>query len=158
MDDSERLEKFGRGFWKRFEHFRSIEAQEIAKGPFRYSNEAFVLLQDIELCYAAKAYYACIVLAHSIIETHLARVEGMTGWAAEMLKKAGIREEIAWLTKLRNDIAHGNPNQLVTIALDDETTEVLEGHCEKAFRFMHELPIRMQRLRDGNDSHIRERQ
>lgn len=146
MNELERHEKFSRDFWARFNEFRSIEAEEVIKGPFRYCNEAFVLLQDIELCYAAKAYYACLVLAHSIIETHLARVEGLTGWAAEMFKKAGIREEIEWLTNIRNDITHGNPNKYVTISLDSESQQELEELCRKAFRLMHELPIRLQKL------------
>lgn len=149
MNDAEGYENFGRGFWQRFNHFRSIETQEVFKGPFRYSNEAIALLQDIELCYAAKAYYACLVLSHSIIETHLARVEGMTGWAAEMFAKAGIRDEIAWLTKIRNDITHGNPNKFVTFSLDDESQKTLEELCEKAFRLMHELPIRLHATRDA---------
>ncbi len=150
MDDSEKFENFGRSFWQRFEHFRKIETQEIEKGPFRYSAEAFALLQEIELCYAAKAYYACLILAHSIIETHLRRIEGMNGWAAQIFAKAGIREEMTWLTKLRNDITHGNPNELVSISIDDEMEKTLEQYCEKAFRLMHELPIRLQKLRDSN--------
>lgn len=148
MDDSEKLEHFGREFWKRFQWFRAIETQEIVKGPFRYSPEAFALLHDIELCYAARAYFACIVIAHSIIETHLRRVENMEGWAAQIFKKAGIREEIAWLSKLRNDITHGNPNEHVKYAIYSEDEEIWEQYCVKAFTFMHELPIRMERLRE----------
>lgn len=149
MDNSKELEGFGREFWRRFQDFRAIEAQEVAKGPFRYSAEAFALLHDIELCYAARAYFACIVLAHSIIETHLRRVENMEGWAAQIFKQAGIREEIAWLTKLRNDIAHGNPNEHVKYAIFPEDEEVWEQYCVKAFTFIHELPIRLERLREN---------
>ncbi len=149
MNEAERHKNFYLNFQQRFNKFRHIETQEVLKGPFRYSSEAFALLQDIELCYAAKAYYACLVLAQSIIETHLARVEGIKGYGANMFKNAGIYEEIEWLSKIRNDIAHGNPNKLVTISIDNKLEQELENQCEKAFKLMHELPIRLQRLRDS---------
>lgn len=150
MNDSQELENYGRKFWQRFKHFRQIEVQEVIKGPFQYSNEAFVLLHDIELCYAAKAYYACLILAHSIIETHLRKVEGMPErGTAKLFKRAGIQEEMKKLSKIRNDIVHGNPNNDVKISMEPEDEEHLDQLCIEVFTLMHELPIRLQRLRNN---------
>lgn len=146
MRESEQLEKFGKEFWKRFQNFRSIEVKEIMEGPFEYSSEAFALLRDAELCYAAKAYFASIVMAHSIIEIHLRKIGGFKDrTASELFRKAGIGEDVEWLRKLRNDIAHGNENLEITYGVDHDLEQVWEGYCIKAFKFMHELPIRLYR-------------
>ncbi len=137
--------KFARDFNKRFTTFRQIEMQQIGSGSFEYSSEAFALLRDVELCYAIRAYFACILLAHSIIEIHLRKVEGMKGNAVELFKKAGISDEVEWLRKLRNDIAHGNTNQEITYAVDEEISIIWEEYCVRAFRFMHDLPVRLCR-------------
>jgi hypothetical protein len=140
----EQSQKFANEFWMRFEHFRRIEVEQIV-GPFRYSHEAFALLRDAELCYAAKAYFASIVMAHSIIEIHLKKAEGLTGTASELFKKAGITEEVDWLRKLRNDIIHGNSSSQVTYGINEDLATVWEQYCLRAFEFMHALPIRLYR-------------
>lgn len=144
----EQAQKFANDFWRRFENFRRIELEQIV-GPFRYSDEAFALLRDAELCYAAKAYFASIVMAHSIIEIHLKKVEGLTGTAHELFKKAGIIDEVDWLRKLRNDIVHGNSSSQVTYDVDEELATVWERYCLKAFEFMHALPVRLHKANAG---------
>lgn len=144
MSESAGFEKFASNFWARFDRFRQIEVQELVEGPFEYSSEAFALLRDAELCYAAKAYFASIVMAHSIIEIHLRKIEGLQERTASALfRRAGIDEEVEWLRKLRNDIAHGNQNPEVTYGIDENLEQVWENYCLKAFQFMHELPIRL---------------
>jgi len=148
MTPEQKNEEFGRKFWERFFYFRQIEAEEtVGKGVFAYSNEAFALLRDIELCYASKAYYACIILAQSIMEAHLKQVEGMRGGAAQLFKDAGIQAETEWLRNLRNAIVHGSPHEQVTYTVFPEDEQTLEEYCIRAFRLMHELPIRMEKLR-----------
>ncbi len=145
MDDSAQFERFGREFWKRFDFFRAIEVKHVMEGPFQYSSEAFALLRDAELCYAAKAYFACIVICHSIIEIHLRKIEMLKGKASQLFRQAGIEQEMEWLTALRNDIAHGNSNPEVTYGVDDDVEAIWEKHCVKAFEVMHELPVRLYR-------------
>ena len=148
MHNSKHLEEFGRDFWKRFNYFRQIEVNEVMVGPFDYSAEAFALLRDAELCYAAKAYFASVVMAHSIIEIHLRKVEGLEERTASTLfKKAGINEEVDWLRKLRNDIAHGNENPEITYGIDSNLEITWEAYCIRAFQFMHELPVRLYRAK-----------
>lgn len=135
----------GRKFLERFNSFRNIEMQQIGSNPFAYSAEAFALLRDAELCYAIKAYFASILIAHSIIEIHLRKVAKMKGTAAEIFKKAGITEEVEWLRILRNDIAHGNTNAEITYLIDEENEPIWEQYCIRAFTIMHELPVRLYR-------------
>lgn len=82
-------------------------------------------------------------MAHSIIEIHLRRVEGLKGNAADLFRKAGIKEEVEWLRELRNAIAHGNANHEITYVINDDLETVWENYCIKAFVFMHKLPIRL---------------
>lgn len=136
-------QEVGHEFIERFRAFRQIEMQQIGFEPFAYSPEAFALLRDAELCYAARAYFASILMACSIIEIHLRKVVGLKeSNAAALFRKAGINEETDWLRKLRNDIAHGNTNGQITYDIDEL---IWEQYCVRAFTLMHELPVRLYR-------------
>jgi hypothetical protein len=138
--------KFAREYWRRFWEFRAIEGKNIPDGHFDSGEAAFRLLSDLERCYAAKAYYACLMLSFAMMEIYLTRVEGYSGSAATVIRDAGLMIEIDWLRKIRNDLTHGNPNDSFryNASLDVEQRAKLEADCQRAFRILHALPKRSQ--------------
>ncbi|MCF9331731.1 hypothetical protein J8B03_23360 [Vibrio parahaemolyticus] len=148
MDSKEaRLLNFARKYHERFERFRAIEFECVQAGMYDYSDGAFRLLSDMEKCYSSKAYYAALVLAFSAIEIYLTDTEKLKGKSIQVLQKAGIAEEVDWLRKLRNDIVHGNSNELIAYDTFDPNNDIeseLEQMCLRAFVLVHELPFKMQ--------------
>ena len=143
------LLKFAEEYQDRFYQFRAIEFGCVQSGGYSYSEGAFRLLSDMEKCYACKAYYAALVLAFSAIEIYLTDTEKLTGSSKILLEKAGLSEEIDWLRRLRNDIVHGDSNDLVaydTFSMDDGLESVLDEMCVRAFTLAHTLPFKMQKI------------
>lgn len=146
------LLEFAKEYQSRFNRFRTIEAQciqSLESGLYNYPSAAYRLLADMEKCYSCKAYYAAIVLAFSSIEIYLTETEKLRGNSKQLLKKAGLHDEVDWLRQLRNDIMHGNPNKSVkydAFDLNQDLENALEKMCIKAFTLVHSLPLRMQKL------------
>ncbi|MCC4283285.1 hypothetical protein LL273_06080 [Marinobacter salarius] len=139
-DEAAKLD-FAEDYWRRFWDFRKIEAAYVSQVPYDWSHEEFALLRDAERCYASKAYYACLVLAQSVIEIHLRRIHGLKGQAAKLFQRAGIKSELDWLNKIRNDILHGNPNSIVSYGITEEEESLLEQYCKRAIHLMHGIPV-----------------
>jgi len=122
---------------KRFWQFRAMEAECLIPGLYKSSAEQLALLRDLERCYASRAYFACLVMAASIVEIHLRKVLKHSGAAQQIIEKAGIATEIDWLRSIRNDIVHGNTSPLVSYNIDSDAEDMLEKHCQRALRFLH---------------------
>ncbi|HDM8171164.1 TPA: hypothetical protein P0E23_003804 [Vibrio harveyi] len=135
---------FGQGyldkFNERFDEFRQIE-HDIVMGKVSNgsaSNKAFSLLYEIELCYAAGAYYACLILACSAIEASLSeQVPGNNLY--QKLKNAGYEDESTWLRHLRNKLVHGtDAKEVYHFPEEDDKAAIIE-QCKRAFKLVHAL-------------------
>jgi len=146
--DASRL-RFANKFFGRFNLVRSIEYHEIKDNPFQYSNESFRLLGDLENCYAAKAYYSTILIAHSLIEIHLRKIEKLKGTSEKLLQQANLKEDVDWLRLIRNDIAHGNNNDEIVYQPEHhpELAQKWEDYCLKAIKLVHEIPVRLHKAK-----------
>ena len=143
LEESSLNERFGESFWKRFQDFRNIEFQSIPSyTPFISASQEFALLRDIELCYAAKAYYACLVLVYASVQIQIEYVKKIPKHKVKsFLSETSIQEDHDWLRKLRNDIMHGNINANVKYHSSEDGEVVLEAYCIRAFKLMFKLPL-----------------
>ena len=143
-EDNEYCRKLGANFITRFDAFRAIEARclESTKNP-AIAPEAWVLLEDLELAYAARAYTACFCLACAMIEIHLRRLAKVKATKLKfMLKEVGLETELGWLGEMRNDIMHGNPSPFISPHRMQEDERQLEELCTKAFIAIHTIAAR----------------
>lgn len=143
-DDIEGCHELGVSFVTRFEAFRALEARclELTKNP-AIAPEAWVLLGDLELAYAARAYTACFCLACAMIEIHLRRLTKVKAKKLKfMLKEVGLGTELGWLAEVRNDIMHGNSSPFISPHRMPEDDEKLEELCTKAFIAIHTIAAR----------------
>lgn len=147
----ENYKRFGEMFSKRKQLFRLVELSCIPKGLFEYPDAAHRILADMEKCYCAKAYYAAICLATSSIEIFLEQTEKVKGRNfKQLLENSGLLEEVDEFRTLRNDIMHGNENDLIQYDAFDPDGKLeleLEILCLKVFKLVHSLP---HRLLQGN--------
>jgi hypothetical protein len=144
QDDIEGCRKFGAEFATRFHAFRVIEARclEMTGNP-RIAPEAWVLLEDLELAYSARAYTACFCLACAMIEIHLRRLTKVKASKLKfMLQEVGLEAELGWLAEMRNNIMHGNPSPFISPHRMPEDEERLEALCTKAFVAIHTIAAR----------------
>ncbi len=134
---------FGEGFLEdfnaRFNQFRQIETDivmgRVSSGSV--SNKAFSLLYQMELCYAAGAYYACLIMASTAIEASLSeQVPGKNLY--EKLANSGYKEECNWLRVLRNSFVHGTDAAEVYHFPDKEEDKII-AQCQHAFKLVHVL-------------------
>lgn len=127
-------------FNERFNEFRQIE-HDIVIG--RVSNgsashKAFSLLYQMELCYAAGAYYACLIMACTAIEASLSeQVPGKKLY--QKLENSGYKDECDWLRNLRNNFVHGSDANEVYHFPDKEDEDTIIEQCKYAFKLVHTL-------------------
>lgn len=143
-EDIEGCHEVGINFVTRFETFRVLEAKclEATRNP-TIAPEAWVLLEDLELAYAARSYSACFCLACAMIEIHLRRVVKVKARKlSSMVKEVGLETELAWLVDMRNSIMHGNPNPFISPHRMPDDEEQLETLCTKAFIAIHTIAAR----------------
>lgn len=143
-NDIEWCRELGADFIKRFDAFRALESQclQMTKNP-AIAPEAWVLLEDLELAYAARAYTACFCLACAMIEIHLRRIAKVKSTKLSfMLKEAGLDSELGWLAEMRNCIMHGNPSPFISPHRMEEDELLLEELCTKAFIAIHTIAAR----------------
>lgn len=136
--------ELGANFIERFDAFRAIESQclQTTKNP-AIAPEAWVLLGDLELAYAARAYTACFCLACAMIEIHLRRIAKVKSKKLSfMLKEVGLHGELGWLAEVRNDIMHGNPSPFISPHRVEEDERQLEELCTRAFVAIHTIAAR----------------
>ena len=135
---------FGQGylnkFNERFDEFRKIE-HDIVMGKVSNgsaSNKAFSLLYEMELCYAAGAYYACLIMACTAIEASLSeQVCGKNLY--EKIRNSGYKDECDWLRNLRNSFVHGtDANEVYHFPEEDDEATIIE-QCKLAFKLVHIL-------------------
>ncbi|EJY4342065.1 hypothetical protein OGE23_003567 [Vibrio cholerae] len=132
--------KYLEDFNRRFQEFREIEHEVIStcKANRNASPKAFSLVYEMELCYSAGAYYACLILACSSIEASLSKeVDGRSLY--EMLKHSGYEDEISWLRCLRNNLVHGQDVEAVYHFPQKEQLDMLIKQCQRAFKLVHQL-------------------
>lgn len=132
--------KYLEDFNRRFQEFREIECEVISacKVNRNASPKAFSLVYEMELCYSAGAYYACLILACSAIEASLSEeIKGNSLY--EKLKQSGYESEISWLRLLRNNLVHGQDVSAVYHFPEEEQLDVLIEQCKTAFRLVHKL-------------------
>ena len=134
MSDQDFLQEF----MARFNEFRLIEAK-LVLGKFKDNScqKAFSLLHDMELTYAAGAYYACLIIACTSIEACLNHELGNEGNLKNKLEKSGYTSEADWLREVRNAIVHKNDSSVVRNHFDEEHEEYLKKLCRKAFVLVH---------------------
>ena len=142
-------DKFLVGFNSRFHEFRAIEASVvIGKSNCNSSGKAFSLLYDMELCYSAKAYYACLIIACTAIESILSHELGEKDNLKIKIEKSGYKNEADWLRLLRNEIVHGKGKQIIHNMVHGEIEEELKKQCRNAFKIVHTMhfnPIKEQK-------------
>lgn len=64
---------------------------------------------ELERCFCAGAWVACVALSAAIIEIHLSHLDSLRGDArSKLLTHLGIEEEVEVLCKKRNNIVHGS--------------------------------------------------
>lgn len=67
---------------------------------------------ELERCFCAGAWVACVALSAAIIEIHLSHLDSLRGEARQkLLSSLGIEEELDVLCKKRNNIVHGSGPQ-----------------------------------------------
>ena len=136
-------------FDQRFEEFRRIESEAISntlRNGSDGSYKSFSLLSDMETCYAAKAYSACVVLACIAIESSFGKEMGNKKNLKSMIKKSGYEEDLDWLRELRNKIVHNEECEFVNYQNVDKSETDMDSICKKAFKMVHTIylsPIRM---------------
>ena len=143
-ENAEHCCEVGNDFVARFEKFREIESAclQATKNP-AIAPEAWVLLGDLELSYAARSYTECFCLACAMIEIHLRRlVKVKARKFSSMLKEAGLESELQWLLTMRNDIMHGNPSPFLAHNRMPEDEDKLEHLCINAFIAIHTIAAR----------------
>ncbi|MEJ2633027.1 MAG: hypothetical protein P8014_13780 [Acidihalobacter sp.] len=133
MSDIEFAKYFAERFWR----FRKIEAQCVrGKSKDNHCHAAFVLLKDMELCFAARAYYSCLLISFTAIESCLNHENVPGRNMHEKIQNSGYADELDWLRVLRNDIVHRGK---VDHVIYDEEEQQLEEQCVKAFVLAHTI-------------------
>lgn len=134
--DHEYLKKFN----SRFSEFRAIEASIVAgKRKENSCGKAFSLLYDMELCFAAKAYFACLIIACAAIEACLNHEFGNEGNLKSKIVRSGYEAEADWLRIIRNKIIHKNDSTIVSHFLVGKQEEELKVKCKNALKLVHEI-------------------
>jgi hypothetical protein len=138
-------ETFLDGFNERYNEFRQIEADSVrGKGGENLSTKSFALLSELEMCYASKAYIACIMLACTAIEASIKNKIGK-GNLAKKIEESGYKKEVDWVRLLRNDLVHNiNSSHIEQSCFADvkdieENEHKLREYCKRAFKLMHEI-------------------
>ncbi|MGY6631589.1 MAG: hypothetical protein ACXIUL_11325 [Wenzhouxiangella sp.] len=130
--------EFERMCQSRIDKFRKIEADlVVGKRSTEFSAKSFSLLRDIEMSYATKSYYACLVLAFCAIEASLNKVFGNSGSMKEKIQKSGYADEADWLRDVRNKLVHKESTDLISYFPEPELEKILEEYCIRAFKIAH---------------------
>lgn len=139
MAHSDFAESFYADYNQRVKDFRELEFEiTFGQGNPKSSYKAFALLSDMETCYAARAYYACLVLALAAIEAYLKTQFGDRNLYGN-LEKSGYVHELDWLRKLRNAIVHEDDTESVKYLPRPEEQQILDDYCKRAFKFVHTI-------------------
>ena len=130
-------EEFLESFTQRFKRFRAIEAQCVrGKAKSNSCHAAFVLLKDMELCFSAQAYYSCLLISFTAIESCLNHENVPGNNMHEKIQNSGYADDLDWLRRLRNGIVHRGEVEHV---LYDHQENQLEELCKKAFVLAHTI-------------------
>ncbi|MEX2630861.1 MAG: hypothetical protein WD341_13055 [Tistlia sp.] len=79
--------------------FEARQQEQARHGGSRFSEQATALTVELQACYCAGAWVACVILAGAIVESQ-AEVSGR--------HEAVPAEELLWLRGLRNRLLHEN--------------------------------------------------
>lgn len=133
--------KFLEEYKSRFKEFRNFEFFCLERtNNATIADEAWRLLSDLEHSFAAKIYSGCFVLTCAMIEIHLRKVLDLrASGLKQLLIKVGLFKEHEWLVKLRNDIMHGNPNDLIHYFYNSDNQSELDKKCFHAFLLLHTI-------------------
>jgi hypothetical protein len=83
---------------------------------------------ELEQCYCSAAWYACIVLSCSAVESYINNIVGKSGKEAKFLGEYNLRDEWIWLTNKRKYIVHPNKK---SPGMNDDFDDVANYHFER---------------------------
>lgn len=90
--------------------FETRQQERARRGGSRFSEQATALLVDLQACFCAGAWVACVVLAGAIVESQ-AEASGR--------HDAVPAEDLLWLRGLRNGLLHENRREPL-LTLEDQ--------------------------------------
>lgn len=90
--------------------FEARQQERARLGGSRFSEQATALTVELQACFCAGAWVACVVLAGAVVESQ-AEATGR--------HEAVPPEELLWLRRLRNDLLHENRREPL-LTLEDQ--------------------------------------
>lgn len=109
-----------------------------------------VFERELERCYCSGAYFACIALAQSIVETLQHKKSGGDKLAMDSFLEY-CQEDIDWLRGRRNDLLHaGRPSNEITLNDYAGNHETLEGDARSAVSIVYHVARAFVRCEPNN--------
>jgi hypothetical protein len=98
-------------------------------------------MAEVQAVFCAGAWVGVVILAMAVIDAQLRETEvpGFAGSARDLIRVAGVNEELQSLRKRRNALVHVNPDA-PALTVDQQWSErtVLEQDARRAIRLMAE--------------------
>jgi hypothetical protein len=129
---------------KRREKFDELWMEQIHPNGSRTNQHVDSLKLELERCFCAGAWIACIALAYSIIEVHLSHLDALRGDARQKLM-ASLNIENEWnsLREKRNNLIHGAGPAGDNKRIDSTTYRTQQSHLQFEAELAVELALRV---------------
>jgi hypothetical protein len=121
--------------------FESQEEKFRGQGNYLVSEQACVLIAEVQSAFCAGAWIAVIVLAMAVIDGQLRETEvpGFTGSTKRLLDESGANPEVQQLRRRRNALVHlDSDNPAIMVDQQWSNRNQLEAEARKAVRLMFE--------------------
>lgn len=129
---------------RRREWFETIFDYEKRPGhSYIVSEQALGLLIDLQAVYCSGSFVACIILACTIIDTHIRDTEipGFEGGIQAAFETSRYAQELEWLRVHRNRLVHFKDTKGPAITVDAQYTErsVYEKYAQRAIELLADV-------------------
>jgi hypothetical protein len=127
---------------RRREWFEALFDTERRLGSYLCSEQALGLLIDLQAVYCSGAFVACIILACTIIDTHIRDVEMHDeGGIQAAFETSQYAQELEWLRIRRNRLVHFNEAKGAAITVDMQYADrsVHEQDAQRAIELVADV-------------------
>lgn len=129
---------------RRQEWFEALFDTEKRLGCYLCSEQALGLLIDLQAVYCSGAYVACIILASTIIDTHIRDVElgpDFDGGIKAAFETSKYFNELEWLRIRRNRLIHFKESKDASITIDMHYTDrsIHENEAKRAIKMVADI-------------------